>query len=118
MAEQLKSIKGPNGEKWETRVYYPENIYPKTRGDKPDIMVYFDDMFWRSAGTLGYPTPYLLENDTGPDDAVHALHGVFALHLPNMMQSKHVESTIYDFAPTILKLFGIKKAGLRGRSII
>ena len=114
----LKSIRGPNGEKWETHVYYPENIYPVTRGDKPDIMVYFDDMYWRSAGTLGYPTPYLLENDTGPDDAVHALHGVFALHLPGMTQSKHVELSIYDFAPTILKLFGIKKENLRGHSII
>ncbi|MGQ4832793.1 MAG: alkaline phosphatase family protein [Candidatus Asgardarchaeia archaeon] len=118
VAERIKNIRGPNGEKWDTKVYYPERIYPIAKGDRPDMMVYFDNLYWRSAGTLGYPTPYLLENDTGPDDAVHAINGIFSLHLPDMTESKHVELTIYDFAPTILKLFGIKKEGLRGHSII
>jgi len=118
VAERIKAIRGPNGEKWDTKVFYPERIYPETRGDKPDMMVYFDNLYWRSAGTLGYPTPYLLENDTGPDDAVHAVDGIFTLYLPGMSNSKQVRLSIYDFAPTILKLFGIQKEGLRGKSII
>ncbi len=117
VADMIKSIKGPNGERWNTRVFYPEDIYPVVRGDRPDMMVYFDDLYWRSAGTLGYESPYLLENDTGPDDAVHSEYGVFALHLPDMQEARHVESEIYDFAPTVLKLLGVE-ANLRGRSLI
>ncbi len=117
VAELIKSIRGPNGEKWDTKVFYPEDIYPMTKGDKPDMMVYLDNLSWRSAGTLGYESPYLLENDTGPDDAVHSEYGVFSIYLPGMDESKQITSTIYDFAPTVLKLFGIEK-NLRGRSIL
>jgi len=114
IAETIKSIRGPNGEKWDTKVFYPEEIYPAAKGDKPDMMVYFDDLYWRAAGTLGWETNYLLENDTGPDDAVHSEYGVFALHLPDMSESKTIDTTIYDFAPTVLSLFGLK-ANLRGK---
>ncbi|MCQ6254481.1 alkaline phosphatase family protein [Methanocaldococcus sp.] len=117
VAELIKSIRGPNGEKWDTKVFYPEDIYPMTKGDKPDMMVYLDNLSWRSAGTLGYESPYLLENDTGPDDAVHSEYGVFSIYLPGMDESKQITSTIYDFAPTVLKIFGIEK-NLRGRSIL
>ncbi|WP_456374749.1 alkaline phosphatase family protein [Methanocaldococcus sp.] len=117
IAELIKSIRGPNGEKWDTKVFYPEDIYPMTKGDKPDMMVYLDNLSWRSAGTLGYESPYLLENDTGPDDAVHSEYGVFSIYLPGIDESKQITSTIYDFAPTVLKIFGIEK-NLRGRSIL
>ncbi|AFK22069.1 alkaline phosphatase family protein [Pyrococcus sp. ST04] len=117
VAERIKSIRGPDGEKWETRVFYPEDIYPVAKGDRPDMMVYFDDLNWRAAGTLGYPTPYLRENDTGPDDAVHSEYGVFSLYLPGIEESKVTSLTIYDFAPTVLKLFGIEKP-LKGRSLL
>ncbi|AIJ04922.1 type I phosphodiesterase/nucleotide pyrophosphatase 1 [Methanocaldococcus bathoardescens] len=117
IAEMVKGIRGPNREKWDTKVFYPEDIYPETKGDKPDMMVYLDNLSWRSAGTLGYDSPYLLENDTGPDDAVHSEYGVFSLYVPGMEESREITSTIYDFAPTILKLFGIEKP-LRGRSIL
>ncbi|MDK2870382.1 MAG: hypothetical protein PWP39_1617 [Pyrococcus sp.] len=113
----IKGIRGPNGEKWDTKVFYPEEIYPVARGDKPDMMVYLDDLNWRAAGTLGYETPYLLENDTGPDDAVHSEYGVFSLYLPGMEKAKRIQLTIYDFAPTVLKLFGMEKP-LRGRSVL
>ena len=74
------------------------------------MIVYFDDLYWRAAGTLGHPSNYLPENDTGPDDAVHSEYGVFALHLPGMNESRVVDTTIYDFAPTILKLFGLDES--------
>ena len=78
LRRKLESIRGPNGEKWETRVYAPRELYPEVRGDPPDLMVYFDDLSWRSAGTIGWPSMYLEENDRGPDDAVHDWIGVFA----------------------------------------
>jgi len=117
LAEAIKSIRGPNGEKWDTKVYYPEDIYPEARGDRPDMMVYFDNLYWRSAGTLGYETPYLKENDTGPDDAVHSEYGVLSIYLPWLEKPKQITSSIYDFAPTILSLFRIK-ADLRGNNLL
>ena len=120
IAERILSIRGPNGEKWNTRVYYPEDIYPIANGDKPDIMVYFDDLYWRAAGTLGHQSNYLPENDTGPDDAVHSEYGVFVLKMPEMGNAGVVETSIYDFAPTVLKLFGMEReaAQLRGRCVV
>ncbi len=117
VAEAIKSVRGPNGEKWNTKVFYPEEIYPVCRGDKPDMIVYLDDLYWRSAGTLGWETNYLLENDTGPDDAVHAEYGVFSLKLPETCESREIQCEIYDFAPTILKLFDVKTE-LRGNVLI
>ncbi|RLF14558.1 MAG: nucleotide pyrophosphatase [Thermoprotei archaeon] len=82
LAEDLRRIKGPKGETWNTKVYRPEELYPTCRGDKPDLIVYLDDLSWRSAGTLGWPSNYLPENDTGPDDAVHDWAGVFTVYNP------------------------------------
>ncbi len=117
IAEMLKSIRGPNGEKWDTKVFYPERLYPVAKGDKPDMMVYFDNLNWRAAGTVGYDSPYLRENDTGPDDAVHDKYGVFSLYLPGLEERREITCTIYDFAPTILKLFGVESA-LRGECLV
>ncbi len=82
LAEDIKKIKGPRGEKWNTKVYKPEELYPVVRGDPPDLMVFFDDLYWRSAGTLGWDTVYLRENDRGPDDAVHDWYGVLSVYDP------------------------------------
>ncbi|RLI73501.1 nucleotide pyrophosphatase [Archaeoglobales archaeon] len=106
VADAIKSIRGPNGEKWDTNVFYPEEIYPTSKGDKPDMMVYLDNMYWRAAGTLGYDSHYLPENDTGPDDAMHSEYGVFMLYMPEAEQ-KRVDLSIYDFNKIILNLFGI-----------
>ena len=82
LRDELLKIRGPNGERWNTKVYKPEELYPKVDGDPPDLIVYFDDLYWRSAGTLGWPTNYLKENDRGPDDAVHDWNGVFTVYDP------------------------------------
>ncbi len=71
LKKKLARLKGPNGEKWNTMAYTPRELYPAVNGDPPDLMVYFDNLNWRSAGTIGWPSMYLEENDRGPDDAVH-----------------------------------------------
>ena len=70
-------------------------------------MVYFDDLYWRSAGTLGYGTMYLPENDTGPDDAVHAQYGIYILHDPKSGRKGRHDGDILDIAPTVLDLMGL-----------
>ncbi len=119
IAQRLKAIIGPNGERWATRVFKPEEIYPENNGDPPDLMVYLDDLWWRAAGTMGHPSLYLPENDTGPDDAVHAEDGVFILYNPRERQAKEINASIYDIAPTILHLMRLEiPQDMEGKSIL
>jgi predicted AlkP superfamily phosphohydrolase/phosphomutase len=81
-------------------------------------MVYLDNLSWRAAGTLGHGTDYLLENDTGPDDAVHSKAGIAILG--NCGLSGRLEGAqIQDIGPTILRLAGIEpSAGMIGKSLV
>ncbi len=76
LKKKLASLRGPEGEKWDTKAYTPAELYPRVEGDPPDMIVYLDNLNWRSAGTIGWPTMYLEENDRGPDDAVHDWIGI------------------------------------------
>jgi len=87
LAEKIRNIKGPNGEILKNHVYKPEELYTTLNGDPPDLIVYFDDLYWRSAGTVGHNTLYLPENDKGPDDAVHSMHGTIILQNMNQINS-------------------------------
>lgn len=107
LAEKLKNICGPNGEEWKTNVYKPEDIYQGYIGDAPDLMVYLDDLCWRTAGTLGYTSLYLSENDTGPDDAVHAQEGIYIMYNPKEDYGVKKNADILDIAPTILSSLNI-----------
>jgi predicted AlkP superfamily phosphohydrolase/phosphomutase len=80
--DELGKLRGPSGEVWVNKAYTPKELYPVVKGDPPDLMVYFDDLSWRAAGTLGWNTLYLEENDKGPDDAVHDWYGVFTIYDP------------------------------------
>jgi predicted AlkP superfamily phosphohydrolase/phosphomutase len=107
LSERLKNVRGPGGEAWDTHVIKPNEYFDEARGDYPDLMVYFDDLFWRSAGTLGHGTQYLLENDTGPDDAVHAQEGMYILFDPRDGRSRRQDIDICDVAPTVLHSLGL-----------
>lgn len=107
LAERILNIRGPKGEKWNTHIIKPNEYFEDVRGDYPDLMVYFDDLYWRSAGTLGYETKYLRENDTGPDDAVHAQEGMYILCDPRDKRSRRKDIDILDVAPTVLHSLGL-----------
>lgn len=118
LADRLRMIRDPHGRQMDTRVYAPEDLYPACAGDPPDLLVYFDDLYWRSAGTIGHPSPYLDENDTGPDDAVHAHEGLYIWHRPGASGSRRVDASIYDVAPTVLRVFGLDDgAGIAGKGL-
>lgn len=105
LARKLEALPDPSGRPMGTRCYRPEAIYRHVNGVPPDLIVIFGDLHWRSVGTVGNPDIYTFENDTGPDDANHAQHGLYVLaHRSLRMQRR--DASIYDVAPTILKLFG------------
>jgi predicted AlkP superfamily phosphohydrolase/phosphomutase len=105
--EKLKNIKDLDGKPMNTKIYKPEEIFEIIRGDVPDLMVYFDDLNWRSAGTVGYDSMYLDENDTGPDDAVHDWYGVYIIFDPKKKIGQNLGvKSILDIAPTSLNILG------------
>ena len=106
MAE-IEAVRGPEGEAWATQVIKPQEYYEELEGEYPDLMVYFDDLYWRSAGTLGHGTMYLPENDTGPDDAVHSQQGIYILYDPKAPRGEKRDADILDIAPTVLDIMGL-----------
>ncbi len=115
LAGEIRDINGPNGESWNTEVIYPERYFNPCRGDPPDMMVYLDELAWRSAGTVGHPDFYLSRNDTGPDDAVHAKEGVYILS-DDHHQPEWRPANILDVAPTVLECLGLPvPADIRGK---
>ncbi len=89
----------------------PDEVFEECRGDPPDLMVYFDDLYWRSAGTMGYGNLYLPENDTGPDDAVHDKMGLYIYYDPKKDLGGEEDLNILDVAPTLLKAMGLPIPG-------
>ncbi len=136
LRKKIEDMKGPDGKLLGNKTFISDELYPDGHeGDDPDLYVYFGDLTWRSAGTIGHNRLYLEENDTGPDDAVHAKHGVFidttkvkvlnALNVEGHLAFKALRDkpvnnvSIYDIYPTILHHFSLKPpAGLRGRAIM
>ena len=120
LARKLREIRDPTGRIMETKVYRPEELYPVCNGDKPDLMVYFDNLNWRSAGTIGHNTLYLSENDKGPDDSVHSKEGIFIFYDPQEdLGGRNIgKISIYDIAPTLLRKMNLSIPGdMEGRVI-
>lgn len=119
MARELAQVRLPSGAPLDPDVRLPSKIYREVRGDAPDAMVYFGDLKWRSAGTLGYGTFFLRENDTGPDDSVHSFDGVYLMVEPGRDGAgPQGPKSIIDIAPTVLKRMGVEPpARMQGRAI-
>ncbi len=120
LVAELAQLKGPDGRPMKVQVLDPLQIYEEVRGDAPDLMLYFGDLAWRSAGTLGYHSLFLRENDTGPDDAVHSTDGVFLFFDPRRPGPPVdlPQQSIRDVAPTVLQFLGVERPSwMQGRPI-
>lgn len=107
LAADLAALTGPDGRPMKVDLLDPVSIYRSVRGDPPDLMAYFDDLRWRSAGTMGYPSLFLHENDTGPDDAVHGFDGVFLFRDARNPTGRDLGTQkILDVLPTLLRWLG------------
>jgi len=116
LIRKIEAIPGPDGENIGTRAYRPGDIYRETNGVPPDLIVYFGALGWRSVGSVGLGNIHTFENDTGSDDANHDWNGIFILdengcRAGNLEQGYRDGIEIYDIAPTILDLFGMKLEG-------
>ena len=118
LAEQLQQLTDPQGQPLPVKVFKPQAIYQRVRGRAPDLIVYFDDLAWRSVGSVGLGSLHTVENDTGPDDANHAPFGLMIFHDPRAPGGGQAlaGAQIYDILPTLLDRYGIAApADLRGQ---
>lgn len=107
LTRKLEALPDDRGRPMGTRVYRPQDLYRAVNGVPPDLVVIFGDLHWRSVGTVGNPTIYTFENDTGPDDANHAQEGMYILSHASLPARGRVDGpTLYDVAPTILRMLG------------
>jgi predicted AlkP superfamily phosphohydrolase/phosphomutase len=110
LKEKIEAIPDENGRPIGTKVFLPEDVYRECKNIPPDLIVYFGDLNWRSAGTIGQGTIHIFENDTGPDDANHAQEGIFVWHNRGKASAGPTDKvSIYDVAPSILDYFSIAK---------
>ena len=108
LIRKLEALGDENGNPIGTKVFKPQDVYPVCNGIPPDLIVYFGDLSWRSVGSVGIKSVHTFENDTGPDDANHAQHGIFMIHRPDGEKTGKITGAhVMDCAPTILDLLGV-----------
>jgi predicted AlkP superfamily phosphohydrolase/phosphomutase len=120
---KLEAQPGPDGRPLGTKVLKPQDVYPEVRGVAPDLIVYFGDLEWRSVGSVGNPSLYTYENDTGPDGANHDRDGILIMKgAPGQPTGEVKGLQLIDVGPTILSLYGIESTeafpGAVGRSFL
>jgi predicted AlkP superfamily phosphohydrolase/phosphomutase len=104
----LEDQRDQAGQKINTKVFKPEEIYSECRNIPPDLIVYYGDLAWRSVGSVGHNSVWANENDTGADDANHSRHGIFVMSGDNGYHSERRNGLkIMDVTPTVLDRMGI-----------
>lgn len=108
LVQTIEAIPDDLGQPLRTKAHKPENLYPTVRGVPPDLIVIFDELYWRSVGSVGNPTIWTHENDTGPDDCNHAMDGIFIASGPGAPRPGETKGLrIQDVAGIVLNAFGI-----------
>ncbi|MCL4691134.1 MAG: alkaline phosphatase family protein [Candidatus Hydrogenedentes bacterium] len=108
LADRIERIPGPDGSALGNRVLLPESSYRRINGVAPDLLVYCGDLAWRAVGLVGTDRLFTENNDTGPDDANHAMDGIFVMAGGGEPGGKRLRGIgVMDIAPTILHLLGV-----------
>ena len=115
---KIEAIPDHLGRPMQTRAYIPQETYTAVNGVAPDLIVLFGDLLWRASGSVGGGELHTFDNDTGPDDANHARHGICIL--ADGASCGRIEGRrLMDVAPTLLDILGLPvPADMRGRSIL
>jgi len=105
----LKAIPDEKGRPLKTQCFKPNEIYSLEHIDRaPDLIVYFDELYWRATEDVGHDSIWSFETEVGPDDAMHAQHGMYIVTCPGMRGGVRDDTAnLIDGAPTILDLLGV-----------
>ena len=120
MRAKIEAITDDKGNRLQSLVFKPKDLYQNVRNIAPDLIVHFGGLYWRSIGTVGHSRIHCQENDTGPDGCNHAQYGVFILAAPNLpLHGEFQGARLLDIAPTLLDLGGYEiPETMQGRSLV
>lgn len=122
IAAELHALVPPAGTASEGPVFTsqrPASIYAATQGVGADLLVAAAQPGWRTNPLVGHARPWLSARADALDAAYESPHGLFALFDPRNPAGGIELSgvSIYDIAPTLLNLFGIAPARMRGHAL-
>lgn len=105
----LQAIPDPQGRALATRALRPQDLYSGSQvAEAPDLIVYFDDLYWRAGQDIGHDSLYSFETEIGPDDSVHDYYGMFVMSPAPQPQAAPLEGlSLLEVAPTVLQLLGV-----------
>jgi len=104
----IAEIPGPSGEPLNHRIETPEALYRVRHGSPPDLLVFFGDLDYRAAGTIGHGRVHLPHNDTGADACNHDWDGLFVHAGPGSAPSDEPQAwSIFDVTRTLLGAIGV-----------
>ena len=109
LINRLLGIPREDGEPMNTRALKPQEIYSGAQVDQaPDLLVYFDDLYWRAGQNVGNASLYSPGTEIGPDDSVHDYDGIFVMARPSDRRGRRSGGMrCIDVAPTILHELGV-----------
>ncbi len=120
MKARLEALSDDKGQRMNSLVFKPKELYRNVRNVAPDLIVHFGGLYWRSIGTVGHGRVHVQENDTGPDACNHAQYGTFILAAPNCpLNGEYEGARLLDIAPTLLDLAGYEVPDtMQGKSLV
>ena len=109
LIRRLGQITDDRGRVMKTKALRPQELFNGPYVDEaPDLLVYFDDLYWRAGQHLGNDSLYSFDTEVGPDDAVHDYDAIFVLSIPGQQGGEKVRLQLMDVAPTVLKLLNVE----------
>lgn len=124
LANKLLAMRDARGVSMRNAVLRPREIYSVCRNVPPDLMVYFDDLNYRSSGTVGEGKIFPEANGEGMDEANHKPNGVFIMarlvdvRHGRQMGRRIVPISCMDIVPTVLHELGNSiPLDLRGKAV-
>jgi len=108
LIERIESMAAHNGILMKNQALKPQEIYRETKNIPPDLIVYWDNLNYRSLGSLGHEDIFSPVNDIGADDSNHDFDGIFITDRPGKSSGEELHSlNILDIAPTVLHEMGL-----------
>ena len=108
MIAALSEMTTPAGRLMDNRCIDPKKHYKKSLGNPPELMVYWDELNFRSIGVLGAASVFVSQNDTGVDEANHDFNGIY---VSSGVRCEHgqgsTSKSLFDVTPTILDWFNL-----------
>lgn len=117
---RLENLEDDRGQPLNPLVLRPKDIYQNVHSVRPDLIVHFGALSWRSLGSVSHSQLYLRGNDAGSDGCNDSQDAMFVLAAPNCpLGGEYEGACLLDIAPTLLDLAGYAiPESMQGRSLV